>query len=107
MKKWVYYILKGEFLFDDKSRKQWGFFVYVIVWVIIMITSAHRFDKKAIQIIDLNKKTKNKRALFITTRSKAVKLKLETTVRNRVEKRGLFPSETPPYKVIITNKEED
>ncbi len=107
MKKWVYYFLKGDFLFDNNSIKQWSFFIYIIFLIIVMITSGHRFDKKAIQLIDLNKKTKDQRALFITTRSKAVKLKLETTVRNRVEKRGLFPSETPPYKIIVTNKEED
>ncbi len=107
MKKGIYYFLKGEFLFDNNSRKQWLFFIYVIVLVIVMITSAHRFDKKAIQLIDLNKKTKNKRALFISNRSKAVKLKLETTIRNRVKKRGLSPSETPPYKIIVTNKKEN
>ncbi len=72
-----------------------------------MITSGHRFDKKAMQLIDLNKKNKEMRALFIATRSESVKLKLETTIRNRVEKRGLFPTETPPYEIIVTNKEKN
>ncbi len=106
MKKKIHHILKGDFLFDSNAMKQWSFFTYIILWVIIMITSGHRFDKKAIKIIDLNKKSKEMRAEFIATKSKAVKLKLETSIKKRVEKKGLFPSETPPYNIIVTNKKD-
>ncbi len=107
MKKKVLHILKGDFLFDSGAMKQWAFFAYIIILVVLMITSGHRFDKKAIQVIDLSKRSKEMRALFIATRSEAVKLKLETTIKKRVEKRGLFPSETPPYKIIVTRSKKD
>ncbi len=107
MKKKVLHILKGDFLFGGGAIKQWAFFVYIIMLVILMITSGHRFDKKAIQVIDLTKRSREMRALFIATRSEAVKLKLETAVKKRVEKRGLFPSETPPYRIIVKNSKED
>lgn len=105
MKNKIYRILKGDFLFSKGSIKQWLFLLYIIVLVLIMITSSHRFDKKVIEIGDLNKKSKEMRALFIATRSEAVKLKLETTIRKRVSERGIFPSENPPYRIIVTSKE--
>ncbi len=107
MKKKVLHFLKGDFLLKSGSIKQWIFFAYIVLLVIFMITSGHRFDKKAIQVIDLSKRSKEMRALFIATRSEAVKLKLETTIKKRVEKRGLFPSEVPPYKIIVTNNKKD
>ncbi len=106
MKKKVFNFLKGDFLFDSNAMKQWAFFAYIVFLVIIMITSGHRFDKKAIQLTNLSKKSKEMRALFIATRSEAVKLKLETTIKKRVEERGLFPSEMPPYKIIVTSKKD-
>lgn len=102
MKEKVYRFLKGDFLFNRGSLGQWKFLIYLVVLILLMITSGHRFDKKVMEIADLNKRSKEMRALFIATRSEAVKLKLETTIRNRVSKRGVFPSEVPPFLIEVT-----
>lgn len=103
MKERIHSLLKGSFLFNRESVKQWYFLIYIVVLVLFMVTSAHRFDKKVMEIADLNKKSKEMRALFIAIRSEAVKLKLETNVRKRVLKDELFPSENPPYLIEFTN----
>lgn len=106
MKKKIYSLLKGDFLFNRDSLKQWKFLIYIVVLVLFMVTSAHRFDKKVMEIADLNKRSKEMRALFIATRSEAVKLKLETTIRKRVAKSELFPSEEPPYLIEVKSSEK-
>ena len=66
-----------------------------------MIASSHSADRKVHQVAELNEEVRELRSEFVDMRSDVQRLKLESTVTNYVEKKGLNPSETPPKKIIV------
>ena len=50
VKKGVYDFLRGSFLTDDSAFKNWRIIIFVVVLLLVMISSAHKADKKVIQI---------------------------------------------------------
>ena len=72
--------------------------------MLLMIASGHNSDKKVMEIAELNKEIKELRAEFVDTRSISMKMKLESTIRNKVVKFGLKPSENPPQVIKVTSK---
>ena len=103
-KKNIYDILKGNFLVSDNSFKNWRFILFVVFLMLLMIASSHRSDKKVMEIAKLNKKIKELRSEFVDTRSASMKLKLESTIRNKVLELELIPSENPPQVIRVTSK---
>lgn len=100
----VYDLLKGKFLIEEDSFKNWRFILFIVALVMLMIASGHNSDKKVMEIARLNKEIKELRAEFVDTRSISMKMKLESTMRNKVEAFGLKPSETPPEVIKVTSK---
>ena len=103
IKKSIYDILRGNFLIRENSLKNWRFILFMVVLMLLMIASAHSSDKKVMEIAALNKEIKELRSEFVDTRSISMKLKLESTVRNKVSEYGLKPSETPPQVIRVTS----
>lgn len=103
-RKKIYGFLRGSFLTDDTSIKNWGMIIYVVFLVLIMISSAHYIDKKGILISQLHKKKRELRAEYIDVGTILMQLKMESTIRENALKIGLKPSEIPPKKIIVTNK---
>lgn len=56
------------------------------------------------EIAKLNKRIKELRSEFVDTRSNSMKLKLESTIRNKVLDLGLKPSENPPHVIRVISK---
>ena len=104
MKKSIYSILRGTFLISDDSFKNWRIIIFVVVLLLIMISSAHNIDKKGIKISELNKKKRELRAEHIDIGTILMRTKMESTVREKALKIGLKPSETPPKKIKVTHK---
>ncbi len=103
----VYDILKGKFLISNDSLKNWRFITFIVLLMMLMIASAHSIDKKVMKISKLSKEVKELRAQFVDMRSISVKMKLESTVREKVFERGIKPSENPPFVIkVIKTKEE-
>ena len=100
----IYNILRGKFLVSEGSLKNWGFISFVVLLMLFMIASAHRSDKKVMEISKLNKEVKELRAQFVDLRSISMKIKLESTIRNKVVNLGLKPSENPPQVIKVTSK---
>ncbi len=102
-KKSIYEILKGNFLVSNDSFKNWRFILFIVGLMLLMIASSHSSDKKVMEIARLNKKIKELRSEFLDTRSISMRLKLESTIKNKVLALELKPSETPPQviKVIL------
>ena len=100
----IYNILRGKFLVSEGSLKNWGFISFVVLLMLIMIASAHSIDKKVMKIAKLNKEVKELRAQFVDLRSISMKIKLESTIRNKVVNLGLKPSENPPQVIKVTSK---
>ncbi len=103
-KKSIYEILKGDFLVSNDSFKNWRFILFMVMLMMLMIASSHSSDKKVMEIAKLSKKNKELRAEFVDNRSISMKLKLESTIRNKVLDLELKPSEKPPQVIKVTVK---
>jgi hypothetical protein len=104
IKKNIYNILKGNFLISDDALKTWQFLVFIVVLMLLMISSAHYSDKQVLEIAKLNKEIKELKAEFVDTRSIAMKIKLESNIKKKVEILGLKPSENPPEIIKVISK---
>ena len=100
----IYDFLRGGFLTDESSFKNWRIIIFVVVLLLIMISSAHNIDKKGIKISELNKKKRELRAEHIDIGTILMRTKMESTVREKALKIGLKPSQTPPKKIKVTHK---
>jgi hypothetical protein len=102
VKKGVYYFLRGSFLTDDSAFKNWRIIIYVVVLLLVMISSAHKADKKVIQISELNKKKRELRAEYVDTGTILMRMKMESNIREKAKARGLAPLKSPPKKIKVT-----
>ncbi|GAB4164042.1 MAG: hypothetical protein Tsb0033_25010 [Winogradskyella sp.] len=66
-----------------------------------MIASSHSADKKVHEIAKLNNEVKELRSAFVDGRSKLMRLKMESTIINKVAKKGIQISEIPPVKIKV------
>lgn len=107
MKQGVYSLLKAKFLVSDDALKNWKFIVYLIFLAMILIANNHWYDAKNYKITELNNKVKELRSEFVDRRSELMKLKMESTISKKMEKREIFPAEVPPTKIIVKQVEEE
>ncbi len=105
MKKGIYAFLKGSFLTDESATKNWRIILFVVVLLLIMITSAHNADKKVIKISELNKKQRELRAEYVDTGTILMRMKMESNIREKAKERGLQPLKNPPKKIVVTKKD--
>jgi hypothetical protein len=101
MKNGIYGILKARFLIEDDSIKNWRFIVFLIVLAIIMIANTQRFEQKIFKIAELTNKVKELRSEFVDRRSELMKLKMESTVSEKMAEKQIFPSTVPPTKIMV------
>ncbi len=101
MRKKIYSILKGTFLVSDDSFKNWRFIIFISVLAIIMIASSHSADKKVHEINRLSNEVKEMRSAFVDSRSKLMRLKMESAVNGKMKKKGLLPSLVPAKKIKV------
>jgi membrane protein insertase Oxa1/YidC/SpoIIIJ len=105
VKKGVYDFLRGSFLTDESAFKNWRIIIFVVVLLLIMITSAHKADKKVIKISELNKKKRELRAEYVDTGTILMRMKMESNIREKAKERGLQPLHSPPKKIKVTIKD--
>lgn len=104
----VYSILKARYLIneDANAAKNWRFIVFVILLAIIMIANTQRYEQKVFKIIALTNEVKELRSEFVDRRSELMKLKMESTVSEKMEAKKIFPSSVPPTKIKVKKTEE-
>ena len=107
MKNGVYDILKARFLIQDDAIKNWRFIVFLIVLAIIMIANTQRFEQKVFRIAELTNQVKELRSEFVDRRSELMKLKMESTVSEKMAAKKIFPSTVPPTKIKVKKIAED
>ena len=100
-KQTLYNILKGKFLVEEDAKKNWGFIIFLTVLALLMITSSHQIDKKVQKIAILNKEKRELRSKFVATKSDLMKLRMESSISQKLAERGLFISQTPPKKIEV------
>jgi hypothetical protein len=106
MKNGVYGILKARFFIDDDSIKNWRFIVFLIVLAIIMIANTQRFEQKVFRINELTNEVKELRSEFVDRRSELMKLRMESTVSEKMVEKEVFPSTVPPLKIKLKKIKE-
>jgi hypothetical protein len=102
----VYSILKARFLINEDATKNWRFIVFLILLAIIMIANTQRYEQKVFKIIALTSEVKELRSEFVDRRSELMQLKMESTVSEKMEVRGIVPSPVPPQKIKVKKAEE-
>ena len=107
MKNGVYDILKARFLIEDDAIKSWRFIVFLIVLAIIMIANTQRFEQKVFKIAELTNQVKELRSEFVDRRSELMKLRMESTVSEKMVERQIFPSTVPPIKIKVRKITEE
>ena len=98
MKGGVFSILKARFLLNDDAVKNWRFIVFLILLAIIMIANTQRYEQKVFEIAKLNNEVKELRSEFVDRRSELMKLKMESTISDKMLEKQIFPSTVPPVK---------
>ncbi len=106
MKQGLLDILKGKFLVSGDAPKNWLFIIFASFLATVMIGSSHSADKKVHQIAALNEEVKELRSEFVDIHKTIQNLKLESTVSQILEEKGLEPSETPPKKIRVKSSKE-
>ncbi|OUS03508.1 S-adenosyl-methyltransferase [Flavobacteriales bacterium 33_180_T64] len=101
MKKNIYGILRGKFLVSDDSFKNWRIIIFISVLAIIMIASSHSADQKVYEIARLKNEVKEFRSAFVDGRSKLMRLKMESSIINKLAVKGIKISEIPPKKIKV------
>jgi hypothetical protein len=99
-------ILKARFLIDDDAIKNWRFIVFLIVLAIIMIANTQRYEQKVFRIAALTNEVKELRSEFVDRRSQLMKLKMESTVSEKMVAKEIFPSTVPPIKIKVKKEKE-
>ena len=105
VKKGIYDFLRGSFLTDDSAFQNWRILIFVVALLLIIISSGHSADKKVIKISELNKRARELRAEYVDTGTILMRMKMESSIREKAKARGLMPSETPPKKIKVTYKD--
>ncbi len=104
IKQYIYSALEGKYLMNDDAFKNWRFVLFIVMLILLMISSAHSIDRKVMKIAALSKEIRELRAIFVDNRSQLVKIKLESNIKKNVEYLGLEPSRVPPKQIEIVIK---
>lgn len=107
MKNGIYGILKARFLINDDALKNWRFIVFLLVLAIIMIANTQRFEQKVFRINELSNQVKELRSEFVDRRSELMKLRMESTVSDKMVEKHIFPSTVPPIKIKVKKEKEE
>ena len=105
VKRSIYDVLKGSFLTDESAFKNWRMIIFVVALLLIMISNAHNADKKVIEISELNKLKRELKAEHVETRTILEQMRMESNIRQKAQKMGLKPTQTPPKRIKVINKE--
>jgi Tfp pilus assembly protein PilO len=101
----IFNLLKGSFLTEENSQKNWLFIIFLAALAIIMISSSLSIENKVQEISRLDSRNKEMRSLFVSNRAELMNLKMESSITKALNLKGIKPPTTPPYKikVIVTN----
>lgn len=106
MKGGIYNLLKARFLINEDANKNWRFIVFVIVLAIMMIANTNQYEQKIFEISALSNEVKELRSEFVDKRSELMKLKMESTVSDKMFEKEIFPSSVPPIKIKVKKEKE-
>ena len=98
-------ILRGKFFVGNDAFKSWMFVGFLFVLIIIVITSSQRVDAKVHQIAKLNEEVNELKSQFVDVRSRLQKVRLESSLLEQLDSKGLKQPEKPPQKIKVIVEE--
>lgn len=101
MKQRLINLIRGSFLVDEKYISNWIYIFLFLILGLVMISSSHSVDKKVYEIAALNDEIKSLRSEFVDVRSSLMKSRMESSINERLSKKGIISSKTPPIKIVI------
>jgi hypothetical protein len=104
MKNKIFNILKARFLLNEDASKNWVFILFLLVLAIIMIANTHSYEKKVFRIAELNNEVKELRSEFVDRRSELMKIKMESSVAEKMAEKEIVPSSVPPKKIKVAKE---
>lgn len=104
MKNKIFNILKARFLLNEDASKNWVFILFLLVLAIIMIANTHSYEKKVFRIAELNNEVKELRSEFVDRRSELMKIKMESSVAEKMAVKEIVPSSVPPKKIKVAKE---
>ena len=104
MKQTVYDILKGKFLIADDAMKNWRMLLFLSFLAIVMIASSHNAESKVHEIAKLNNEVRELRTQFVDGRTELMQLKMESSIIEKMTRKGIKRPEKPPQKIIVKAK---
>lgn len=105
MKQTIYDILKGKFLIADDAMKNWRMLLFLSLLAIIMIASSHNAESKVHEIAKLNNEVRELRTQFVDGRTELMQLKMESSIIEKMTRKGIKRPARPPQKIIVKAKE--
>lgn len=102
----VYNLLKARFLLQENAVQNWKMILFLLFLGIALIYNTHSYEQKVYQIADLTKEIRELRSKFVERRSDLMKLKMESTISNKMEVLGIKPSEVPPTKIKVVKEDK-
>lgn len=104
LKKGFYGFLRGSFLTDESAVKNWQIMLFVVLLLLIMISSAHSAEAKVYKIGELNKKKRELNAIYIDTKTTLMQMQMESSIKERAKEFGLQSPVNPPQKIKVIVK---
>ncbi len=106
VRKNIYDVLRGSFLTDESAFKNWRIIIFIVLLLLMMISGAHDADKKVVKISELHKKRIALREAYIASETLLMQMKMESNIRQKAKEIRLFPTHTPPTKIIVISQKE-
>ena len=97
----IYDILRGSWLTNEDSFKNWRMIMFVALLALIMIYSNHALERKVHDLNELSELENELRSQFVDGQRELMFLQMESTIASKLKDRGIAPAKNPPQKIII------
>ncbi len=94
-------LIDGSYLRDETFTKQLPFIIYLVTLSFLLIYSRNDYEKKAMQIIKLDKEIKELRFEFIDTRSMLMTTIQQSQIARQLRLEEIEESVVPPEKIYV------
>lgn len=85
----------------------WVMAFYVAILTMIVIAISHAYEQKVMYQKQLLEEVKELKSEFVDIRSELMRKKMESTIINNLEDKGIKPTETPATKIeVLVDKEK-
>ncbi len=99
----IYDILRGSWLTNEDSFKNWRLILFAALLALVMIYSNHSLERKVHEIGQLAEQEKELHSQHTDLQRELMFLQMESTIATKLKDRGIAPAKNPPQKIIIKN----